>query len=469
MARQYWLHLIGFFFIFLAASCQFGDTNINPVRPTAASLDEIFPIALVQTYRNINTIGGRATGIVMQQFKGVDAQPLSYEQYLIDERTLDNLWRTGLYTGAMRDCQLLIEQAEIAPDAVCYAAIGRILLAHNLGLATTFWGDIPFSMALAGEEEIYPEYDRQEFIYAQIVQLLEQAIADLEQVSDTTTLASDLVFGGDPLAWRNTAYSLLARYTLHLGKRISGNATKVLDYLEQGGIATHDQEPKLFYVNNRNGGNPFALYLEERPGQIILGEFLTQLLQSTNDPRLPFLAREEGGEFILYDPDDRQFYWSQLDTPIPLISLSETLFIEAEALLRTDRVEQAELTFQEAVAAHFQQMGMMVADQETWIQTQINFADCAEFECRLQRLIEQKYIALFVQGAHEAWNDYRRTGWPDLQVPEYANASFNPELRIPRRYLYPLSERTANAAAYQKAIDRQGGHFMDVDTWIFTD
>ncbi|MEO0876391.1 MAG: SusD/RagB family nutrient-binding outer membrane lipoprotein, partial [Bacteroidota bacterium] len=86
-----------------------------------------------------------------------------------------------------------------------------------------------------------------------------------------------------------------------------------------------------------------------------------------------------------------------------------------------------------------------------------------------ERIIQQKYIALYVQAAHETWNDYRRTGYPELMVPVNANTSFNPSLVIPKRYLYPLNERTANHAAYQEAIDRQGGHFLDVDTWIFAD
>ena len=173
--------LFAVLFLLVFSGCQFGDTNIDPINPTSATLDEVLPIAMVQTYRNINTIGGRVTGVVMQQLKGVDAQPLSYEQYLIDERTLDNLWKTGLYVGAMRDCDWLIKEVEASNADPRYAAIARILLAHNLGLATSFWGDIPYSEAFAGDENLYPVYDTQESIYAQIIQLLEQAVVELDR------------------------------------------------------------------------------------------------------------------------------------------------------------------------------------------------------------------------------------------------------------------------------------------------
>ena len=104
---------------------------------------------------------------------------------------------------------------------------------------------------------------------------------------------------------------------------------------------------------------------------------------------------------------------------------------------------------------------------DPWLQNHIHFAETAGLEECLEKLISQKYIALFAQSSHEAWNDYRRTSYPRLEPPEDANSSFNTSLIIPRRYLYPLSERNTNFSEYQKAIDQQGGHFLDVDTWVF--
>lgn len=455
--------------VLLFGGCQFGDTNIDPINPTSATIDEVLPVAIVQTYRNINAIGGRVTGIVVQQLKGVDAQPLSYEQYLIDERTLDNLWKTGLYVGAMRDCDWLIKEVERTGADIRYAAIARILQAHNLGLATSFWGDIPFSQAFTGDENLYPAYDSQESIYEQIIQLLEQAVLELDASDEADPIMADVIFFGDARQWRTTALSLLARYSLHKTKRTTNSAAMALEYLSRGSIASSLQQPNFHYLNNRNGGNPLGLYLEERAGQIVLGELLLSLLQTRHDPRLEKIARREGEEYILYDENEPMFFWTKFNTPIPLISFSEVLFIAAEAHLREGQLALAEEKMQEAVATHCKQMKLTNAEYQDWLPTMVNFDDCPGFECQLQRLLQQKYIALFVQGAHEAWNDYRRTGYPELEVPDNVNASFNPSLVIPRRYLYPLNERTANLEAYQEAIDRQGGHFMDVPIWIFAD
>lgn len=58
----------------------------------------------------------------------------------------------------------------------------------------------------------------------------------------------------------------------------------------------------------------------------------------------------------------------------------------------------------------------------------------------LEKLITQKWAALFMQS--EPWNDWRRTGFPQLQSP-----LGNPlGTEIPRRYPYTQKERTLNSA-----------------------
>lgn len=450
----------------LLTSCQFDDTNLDPVRLSEASLDELFPIALLQTYRNINSIGGRVTGIVVQHFKGTDAQPLAYDQYLIDERTLDEFWKTGLYSGAMRDCFLLVEKAR-AEGKGRYLGIGQILLAHNLGMATSFWGDVPFSEAFGGPENLYPSYDTQRDIYEQITHLLEAAVEQLSQSQDTSYMAVDLIFGGNAAAWQKTAYALLARYSLHQSKRKVNAITQALTYLERGGLAVDFVAPTLYYQDQRNGGNPLRLYLEERADQMALGNHLVDLLAQTEDPRLDAFGVFDGTSYLFYEAEQAVPFWSRLATPIPLIAAAEVQFIRSEALLRVGNVAAAEEALQAAVRLHFEQMDLDIYSSQPWYDNHINFTDCPDFDCQLQRIMEQKYIALFVQGAHQAWVDYRRTGVPTLQVPDEANSSFNPGLVVPRRYLYPISERRNNPEAYQQAIDRQGGHFQDMEVWLF--
>ncbi|WP_317124754.1 SusD/RagB family nutrient-binding outer membrane lipoprotein [Chryseobacterium sp. 6424] len=95
-------------------------------------------------------------------------------------------------------------------------------------------------------------------------------------------------------------------------------------------------------------------------------------------------------------------------------------------------------------------------------------------------VLNQKYIALYMQ-PQEAWNEYRRTGYPStllkvgeshaLNVPyttggvTYTSYTFNslvPGLTdIPARLYYPTQPQTLNPSNYQAAVQALGGDKMD--------
>lgn len=456
-----------FFFFLFFTSCDFGNTNIDPNRTTDAELKEILPTALTQTAHNMTAIAGRVAGIVVQQIDGIDAQPASYAQYLIDERTLDELWRTGLYSGAMKDCHLLIEKAEVE-NAPLYKGIGKVLMAINLGIATSFWGEVPYSEAFQGVDNLQPKYDTQHEIYQSIHQLLAEAIADLELLStEHSPQTDDLIFNGNPTHWLATAKALQARYFLQMTKKDALSAQKALNAIQSGAFQNALHQPIFRFGNYINEAHPLPLYSFERPDQIVLSDYLYQYMDSINDPRLTTFTFVENGKALIYHADSGNLYWGQFDAPLPFISLSELKFIEAEALLITGDVLEAELAFKNAVESHFKQLNILESQYLPFIQQHIHFNNSPTMEEKLELLIEQKHLALFAQSPIEAWADFRRTGFPNLQIPLSANSSFNPSLVIPKRFIYPISERTSNQTNVNIAIERQGGHLMDNGLWVF--
>lgn len=464
--RQMGQFLQLFILVVFFLACDFGDTNINPVRTTEAEIKEILPVALAQSARNIASIGGRVTGTVIQHFEGIDAQPQSYSQYLIDERTLDELWKNGLYAGAMKDCQIIIEKADEGQLPI-YKGIAKILMAFNLGIATSYWGDVPFSKAFRASEIQQPAYDPQSIIYQQIIQLLEEAIFELQKDLDGAIVEDDLIYKGSPASWIGTAYALQARYYLQMSNKRPEGVEQALESIRRGAFTSTEEQPDFPFGNNLNESNPFNSYNIERPGQLAIGTFLLSVLQQKEDPRLAVLAVEADGRFLAHQSTNTDLYWARSDSPLPLISFSELKFIEAECLLRTNQLGSAEKAFKEAVARNFIQLGITKEDYQRFNSAYIHFEGLSDLESRLEHLLTQKYIALYVQGSNEVWADYRRTGYPKLRPPNNANNSFNPSLIIPRRYLYPVSERNTNLKEMNNAIEHQGGHLMDVDIWAF--
>ena len=83
----------------------------------------------------------------------------------------------------------------------------------------------------------------------------------------------------------------------------------------------------------------------------------------------------------------------------------------------------------------------------------IKWDDNASAEKKLERLITQKWIALFPNG-HEAWCEIRRTGYPKVFDVAQSNGS---AYQVANRVPYPSGESINNAANYSKALQLNGG------------
>ena len=87
----------------------------------------------------------------------------------------------------------------------------------------------------------------------------------------------------------------------------------------------------------------------------------------------------------------------------------------------------------------------------------IKFDNSATFETNLERIITQKWIAIFPLG-NEAWAEFRRTGYP-LIFPvrsNYPTSGVDTNKQI-RRMVFPQSEYSNNGAAVQEAVKLLGG------------
>ncbi|MFI8606550.1 SusD/RagB family nutrient-binding outer membrane lipoprotein [Cellulophaga baltica] len=454
--KKYYKIIIPVFLGIILSSCDdFGDTNLDPGRPGGenVSLVAITPTMQTQTHRNIVASAGRLAGIVTQQFIGFDAQQVAFTQYAIPESSLSDVWEFGLYTGSMRDCADMIERANATGENIHTRGLAKIYMAANLGLTTNCFGDIPYSDAFLGSDNLAPTYDSQEEIYASIQNLLDEAIADFGQ-TDAEGPLGDLVAATD---WIAVAHALKARYYMQLTKRDATASEKALSEISLA-FSSNDDSPIFQFEGTPNGGNPLALFGIQRPNTLIIDPFFDNLMD--NDPRkTKFMTPNVDGDQLFFENGNTELFWAQYSSPSPLISYSELKFIEAEALLRTGG--DPSVALQDAITANMEFIGIAPADITAYLAT-VTGTD-------LETIIIEKYKAMYGAAPIESWNDYRRTGFPALVAnPEGANGS-NPSGIVPRRFLYPDSERLSNTASYEAAISNQGGHLLDNDIWAFED
>ena len=75
---------------------------------------------------------------------------------------------------------------------------------------------------------------------------------------------------------------------------------------------------------------------------------------------------------------------------------------------------------------------------------------------QMEQIITQKWIANWPNG-HEAWAEYRRTGYPKLYARINSENLDSPKDAVVRRTPFVTNEFSANKAAVEDAITKLGG------------
>lgn len=464
---------LGLLLMFCVSSCDledFGNKNIDPAQISAdkASVDLILPAAQEQTAFSIGALPGRLPGLIMQHFAGNEAQQVSYENYNIDENVMNNYWRFGAYAGAMKDAKDIMDRsAADAGDLPHYSAIAKILMAQNLGMLSSMFGDVPYSEAFQLGDNFKPVFDTQSSIYSSIQTLLDEAIVEAQQATTNRVPGTDdLIFNGDMSMWVKTAYALKARYYMHLSKRdgvaAANNALTALT----NAISDNGDNPNFGYTSNVTFSNPYSQFGKQRIETMIMNPTFINMLQSKNDPRETLFIFDNGnGQFLHVGTG---MFWTQDNSALPLISYTEVKFIEAEALVMQGDLAGAETALAEAITANMEQVG--ASGFATYVTDNSGISGLTDAQA-LEKVISEKYIALYAQGELEVWTDYRRTGYPNLTPVASNGAGLNPSMVVPRRLIYPISERTTNEANLTDAVGRAanggGTNLLDTPTELY--
>lgn len=434
---------------FLSA-CSYGDINIDPNSPSSATLPSLLASSEVAIAYNVGADISQFSNIFTQHITGTVLQAAAWDRYNVDADAGTPF--NSFYSGPMQDLVTLIELAT-GNNASGYTGIGKILMAYSLGTITAFYGDIPYSEAFKGALNPYPKFDKQEDIYNEIQNLLDEGIA-LLQNSDASKLPGrdDFIFRGNAAKWIATAYSLKARYYLHLAKIRSDAASKALESLYSGsvyrGIAGNDDDCQIVFGTGTTEASPWSQQISRRNDFRLGAAFISLLKAPFKDPRLPFYATlNAAGEYSgspaglgnAADSEIGSFFRNPANS-VQLISFAETKFIESEALLRTNAsIERVEESLKAAVKASVDRVTASAAPV-AFVNSVATISDNPGNA--LRRIITQKYIALFTQP--EVWTDWLRTGYPELE-PSFGGVNeLNPGGLIPRRLPVPLNERLNN-------------------------
>ena len=471
----------------LGACSDFLDVNNNPNAPEAATVDIRLP-SLETGFIHSTYYGQTALwGSEWTQQWAFNASRRSYAQvqnYELFDTDAASSWNY-FYSGPGNAAYTMARDASSEADTY-YRGIAKLFLAWDFQIITDLWGPAPYTDAFHPEIR-EPKYDKQQFIYNGILANLDTAVT---LFGSTSTVArkittQDLLFNGDMTRWNKLAHYLQARAQLRLayatGEDKVGRANKALAALA-GAFASNADDADFTYPGGVNARNPNYTFVELRT-TFAASQYMISMLQDRNDPRLPILftpiyydsirgtgtARKTfpakpntyvghlaGSDIFQTDSTVSLIgpFFSAENAPLNVASFSDQKFTEAEARLIVSGAAAADAPYREGIRANMTKLGVSSAAITAYLAARPTLTAANA----LQEIITEKYVANFLKT--EPWNDWRRTGFPNVPIVPTAVIK-----SIPQRIRAPNSELSSNGAQLAATGIPTGIEGMTVKVW----
>lgn len=370
-------------------------------------------------------------------------------------------------------------------------AMTRIIAIVNFAKLTDFFGDIPYFEAGMGKDEVYlPKYDKQDEIYADMVEQLKVQMEVLKVADPVNAYPNqDPMFDNDLDKWVRFANSFRLRLAMRARFTDPSKYNPIIsDCLDQPLIEECDQSAGIEHQDSENGElyNPWynkKVEFDKGTFQYNVSEKLVDWLKQTNDPRMVALVEPNpDGEFVgmpngLTDVGIGDYVRSMISTPgalmlaqdqpLYIMTAAEIWFLRAEAALyNIGNGGDPEVLYQNGIQRGMERWEVSQEEIETYLASVEEATLNGGQENKFRQIATQMWVA-FVPNHQEAWGNMRRTGYPVVQQRTEGHVSQGvTDGYLPKRLKYPYTvEKTLNGANMQKAIDRMGGDKIDTPVW----
>lgn len=520
--------------LFDMSSCDdFGDVNVDPQSYTEKNM----PFPKLFTASQIFVSGRDWAGwrnnliycsTMMQHLASVEGF------WAGDKYTYNSGYNAAYfdsYDGGLKDIIDVYNHWKDKPEMnneVQMCRIVKVILMHRM---TDMYGDVPYREAGLGyiEKKYFPKYDEQRYIYINMLEELEDAAIKITITADNKGKSSiaeaDVMYKGDLMKWKRTAYSLMLRLGMRLSKVEPSTAEIWVKKAFDSGMLTSDYTQDML-MNHDNKTDDSA----EASGKVLIeldrnssrvSKTFIDMLQSTNDPRLPYIATvchdpdnakdlgnndptiqlgmpngwDKKGQGIatdiayspnwkglrheeVTDPKDFDYAlgmnkysvvnretFARLDAPTLIITHAQNQLLLAEAADRgwvTGNPADYYKAGVEAAMKTFLHFGKKFDITDAQINAYLTANPYNAANAREQ--INTQYWIVCFMDEYEAWANWRRTGYPALTPVNYTPNDTGGT--IPRRFTYSTTETTNNSKHYLEAVNRlPGGDKMTSRVW----
>lgn len=391
-------------------------------------------------------------------------------------------------------------------EAICLSsgqkapfAIARIIKVAAMSRVTDTYGAIPYS-AIGTSSDLAVPYDSQEEIYKSFFRELTEAVNELEaNRGESVSPLGDYVYSGNVDKWIRFGNSLKLRLAMRVSFVSPTLAKQMAEAAVKGGVIEKNEDNATWKYFSTITNPLYTACMYNSSGSKTGGDThaaadIICYMNGYSDPRRAayFLPSTwDGIEYVglrrgwaTFDQSwGFKFSGVNVKATDPLIwmTASEVAFLRAEgaAVHHFNMGGTAEEFYNRGIRLSFEQWGVAGAEDyiadassmpqayhdpsdknpynDTLSDITIKWDESADAQTKLERIITQKWIALYFNG-NEAWAEYRRTGFPKLIPVAYNGSGGIVDSNAgPQRMPYPQEEYTNNSANVTAAVNNMLG------------
>lgn len=500
---NYRILIYALLFSVFVPSCtgDFEEINTNPTNPASVPSDFLFAngqwLINQQGFWVFNVLH---LGNWMQHF-GNQNKGFSMAHYVDRGQDFSGFWTQNyLLLADFQEAKNLIVEQETGEVALVKDAIVEVLMVETWYYLTQLLGDIPYTDALKGVDNVSPAYDEQQAIISDLFSRLDAAVSVLRGASIPAFGTADAFYDSNVSQWVKYGNSLMLRMALGVIKGDAALAQQMATKAMAGPLLESNADNAILPTDNAGPAYRHPLWdldglaTSDRP---FVGETFVNTLLALDDPRLPYLISATqnsiaaGGALeyrgIPAAPDDAIYAevntnlddysfpnanWvsgrvGNYNKGINRMTFAEVSFLKAEAALRSwgSTPGAAQGFFEAGIRAA---MAMKPFSDAGLTETMVNDYIAANgtlsgtTDEQLNQIITQKWILFFVDQEFDAFIDWRRTGFPTL-LPGANPGETNGV--IPRRFKYSESEPILNESNFNAASSKIGGNTFVAKIW----
>jgi len=499
--------------IFIAPGCKksYLDINTNTNSATSSTPELVLPAVLNNTASNFMTYfdyGAFTAGYE------ANAGGYSFAGSIVFTYNWNASSNNGLFNNAfsdLRSYQYIITSTTGVTKYALFNSVARIMKSYYYQILVDEYGNIPYSEGLQGSDNVTPKYDDAATVYKSLVTEIDAAVAQLKTYSTSSAVTalgtSDIMLGGSVTKWIQFANNIKLRIlTRAQNSSISAFVQNEFGTFSSEGFLTDDVLINPGYVSTSARQNPLwnlyhstytganGSYAASRiptkwmysfyngtklndasRGGLIYKNFAassTPTNQLGNETSVPswisgypawYIGTGTGTAAVETQGVLKSRVMGQLMMPA-----AETYFLLAEAALNGHVLSgDAATNFDNGIKASYnylQKTGASTTSATAASQTAyltaykaanaasylVNYSLASTNAQRLEAIITQKYIALNWVNGFEAWQEYKRTGYPAVSgtgaTTTFASlqSSATTADRLPVRSIYPTLEYNLN-------------------------